>query len=224
MAARIQTLIDKRDNRKLIRDQIAAILKVESDEQQKLARSQDKDARLWALRVFTERADPWAAFADTEQKRVPIISVRADTSTFDKSGSDPVRHQKVETTYQIVCFGFGVAEDTDAGHTAADKMAIVEAERAVRFVRNILMAGPYTYLGFPQGKYLPSGQEQVVWGRWVSGIVSSEPDSPSRPVERVAGIRLDLEVTHSEFSPQYVPTTLDILALTLTRTPEGEWL
>lgn len=222
LTAQIQTLIETPDNRELVRDQIAAILKVEADSQRALAQAAGKDPELWRLRVYSEKAEPWAAFSDS--KKSPIINVWVENSTADKAGSDPVNHSKWQTTYHIDCYGFGVTQGTDQGHDAADKMAVFEAERALRQCRNILASSYYTYLGFPQGAFLPQGQKQVVWGRWISNITSFQPPQSERPVERVQAIRLDLEVTYSEFSPQYVAQPLEILALALTKSDDGEWL
>lgn len=225
LVAQIQQLIDKKDNRELVRDQIAAILKVESEQQQVLATAASRDPNLWKLRVYTERSDPWSAFSDEPSRRIPIINVWIENSNFEKGGSDPIRHQKSVGTFHIDCLGFGVSEKNDNGsHTAADKLAVSEAERAVRLARNILMSSYYTYLGFPQGKYLPPGSEQVVWSRFPASITAYQPSPSERPVERVAAIRLDLEVTYSEFSPQYVGQELELISSTLVRSPDGEWL
>ncbi len=222
LVAQIQELIDKDDNRSLVRDQIAAILKVESTQQRALAVAASKDPELWRLRVYSEKSDPWAAFSDSAKS--PIVNVSVENSDFDKAGSDPVHHQKSTSTYHIDCYGFGITEGNDTGHSAADKNAISEAERAVKLCRNILMSSYYTYLGFPQGAFLPPGQKQVVWSRWPTGITSFSPSQTDRPVARVAVVQLNLEVTYSEFSPQYVAQPLEILALALTKTDDGEWL
>lgn len=220
----ITTLIEKRDNRELVRDQIAAILKVESAHQQALADEASQDPSRFALRVFSERTEPWAAVKASDPQRVPIVNVWFDSGNFEKNGSDLIKHQKFTGTFNVDCYGFGVAEETLEGHTSADKKAVEEAERAVRLSRNILMSSFYTYLGFPQGRYLPQGQQQVVWSRWTTSIQAFQIPVSDRPTERVAAYRLALEVTMSEFSPQYVPETLELISSTLERTPDGEWL
>lgn len=221
IVAQIQNLIDKQDNRELVRDQIAAILKAESNQQRVLALAASKDESLWKLRVYSEKNEPWSAFSDT--KRSPLVNVWVENSNFDKAGSDPIHHQKSVSTFHVDCYGYGITQDTLTGHAAADRMAVLEAERAVRLCRNILMSSYYTYLGFPQGAFLTGDQKQVVWSRWSSSVTSFQPAQTDHPVERVAAIRLDLEVTYSEYSPQYQGEPLEILALSLTKDSGGEW-
>lgn len=224
LTPQLQSLIDKLDNRELVRDQVAAIIKVESDAQVRLAPPLGRDPYLWQLRVFTERSSPWAAFSDTPDGKRPIVNVWAESSTFEKPRSNVISSQTAVGTVHVDCYGFGVAEETIGGHDAADLVAAREAERSVRLCRNILMSGFYTYLGFPQQKFLPEGKKQVCFGRWVSSITSFQPVSSERPVERVAAIRLDLEVTYEEHGPEYIGQPLEILAVSLTKTPDGEWI
>jgi hypothetical protein len=225
-STQLQSLIDSQDNRELVRDQVAAILKIESDAQVVLAGQAAKDQRLWRLRVFSERSAPWNAFSSEEEcdHRIPIVNVWVESTGFEKPRSNPISSQTATSTVHIDCYGFGVATETMQGHDSADLVAIREAERACRLCRRILMSGFYSYLGFPQQKSLPEGQEQVCFGRWVANITSFQPTANDVPVERVAAIRIDLEVTHAEHGPEYVGQPLESLALTLERAPDGEWL
>lgn len=220
LGPQLQTLITRPDNRELIRDQIAAILKVEIDGQRQRAESMGLESEPYLVRVFTERSEPWASFS--EERKQPIVSVWADNSTFDKGSSNVVSRQRCTGTFHVDIYGFGVSEDSERGHIPADLMAVKECERTLRLARQILMSGFYTYLGFAQERYLPAGSEQVVHGRWLSSITSFQPEMEARPVERVAACRLDLEVTYNEFATEYVGHPLEILALTMERSPEGE--
>lgn len=225
ITARIPFLIDKRDNREIIRDRIAEILKVESEAQQAFATGASQDPNLWKLRVYSERSEPWQSFRDSSPTgSLPIVNVWFENGNFDKSGSDQIKTQKAISTYHVDIYGFGVAEDTESGHIAADLKASRERERALTLVRNILMAAEYTYLGFPQQSALPPGEKQVVFSRWPSSITAFQPGQLERPVERVIAVRLDLEVTHSEFSPQIPTRPLEVISTTLTRAPDGEWV
>lgn len=222
LGPQLQTLLERPDNREIIRDQIAAILKVELDGQRQRAEGQGLDSEPYLVRVFTERSEPWAAFS--AERKQPIICVWADNSTFDKGTSNVVSRQRCTGTFHVDCYGFGVSEDSELGHIPADLMAVRESERTLRWARQILMSGFYTYLGFPQERYLPQGSEQVVHGRWLSTITSFQPEMEARPVERVIANRLDLEVTFNEFATEYQGQPLEILALTMEKSPEGELL
>jgi hypothetical protein len=214
----IAELIDKSDNWELIADQIAAILANETASQQALATAANKDPALWKLRVFSDRANPFSEFIDspdgqTVQDRTPIVNVAFDSATFDASASNVVERQKAVGTFNIDCFGCGISQDNaTGGHVSGDEDAADESARAVRLVRNILMAGEYTYLGM----------RGVVWKRFPAAITTFQPAIDSRPVERVMGARFALTVEFNEFSPQVQPVTLELLTATVKRAENGE--
>jgi hypothetical protein len=225
MAAVLQELIDKSDSFELVRAKLATILLEESAAQQLLAHADGQDPRLWALRVFTERSNPWAEFRDdSDEPQTPIVNVWFENMPFVKAGSNMVSRQKGVATFHIDCYGFGFAKATITGHTPGDVMASDEASRAVRLVRNILVSGFYAYLGFPQANALPVGQEQIVRGRWPASLTAFQPAQDDRPVVRVNAIRLDLEVEVNEFSTEYVGEELETITAGFTRTGGGEWL
>ena len=93
---RIEELITGFDNFEIIGDQIAAILKVESENQALLAAAADQEQKLWKLQVFRERAEPWEAWIDApdldvsgDDSHVPIVNVRFDTDSVDERASNP---------------------------------------------------------------------------------------------------------------------------------------
>lgn len=219
LTPQLQSLITRPDNRELIRDQIAAIIKIELEGQRQMAEGHGLDSSPYRARVFVERADPWSAI--DKANRTPIVSVWAENATFEKGASNVVSTQRCTGTFHIDVYGFGVSEDSQRGHTPADLMASLEAERMARNVRQILMSGFYAYLGFPQLRELPTG-EQIVFGRWLSTITSFQPEMETRPVERVLAIRLDLEVSYNEFASEYQGPPLEIITLSMTKSPDGE--
>jgi hypothetical protein len=209
----IQTLIDKQDNFEVIRDQIAAILVLESNNQQALAVSEGKDSNLWKLRVFNERYNPWEQFLNTNTDRSPLVNVWYDTSNFDGSASNIVERQKAEAIYNIDCFGYGISSDDGAtGHNPGDREAAFEVQRALRLVRNILMSSTYTYLGL----------RGLVWQRWPQSISVFQPNLDAQQVQKIVGARLELRVMFNEFSPQYVPETLEYLSVDVFRNEDGQ--
>jgi hypothetical protein len=228
VTALITTLIDKVDNCELVRDKIAEILLVESAAQQVLAAAADpvKDPALWKLRVFLERSNPWGEWTDARSTEdagqqpidtTPIVNVAFDGWVADKKSGNVVERQKVTGTFNIDCYGYGVSADLPAGgHAPGDEAAAVEAQRAFRLVRNILMSGHYTYLGFARGA------NQVVWSRWPGNVNAFQPAIDGRPVAHVQAVRLQLQVEFNEFSPQVEGVTLKELSVVVTRGVGGE--
>lgn len=209
MPALISEAITKTDNVEVIRDQIAAILKVEL-EQQKLLTGKEQP------RVFAERSNPWGEFIEAERDQAPIINVWFDSASYDESTSNVVERQKTEAVYNIDCYGSGVSVDdgnTVGGHTPADLQAALEAQRAARLARNILMAGHYTYLGL----------RGLVWKRFPQTLSMFQPQLENRAAQRVVGARLALQVHFNEFSPQVIGVELEALTVEVYRAGTGEF-
>jgi hypothetical protein len=217
--ALITELIESQTNRARVRDQIGAILLVELANQQTLATAASEDPRLWALRVYLERANPWEEFIDAPDQldAPPIVNVAFDNVGLEMAASNTVERQKGTAVYNIDCYGYGVSADVpDGGHELGDEQAAIEAERASGIVQRILMAGAYTYLGFARGA------NQVVWRRWVQSVTSFQPQIDSRPVPRVQAVRVALQVEFSEFSPQVQGQPLELIHVSVKRKETGE--
>lgn len=209
-------LIDKVDNAELVRDQIAAILLTEQAAQQSLAAAAGKDPRLWKLRVFSERSNPWSEFFNTPTDQLdatPIVHVAYDSGNFDPSQSNVVEQQKCNATFHIDCYGHGISADTfGVGHVPGDEKASLEAQRASRLVRNILMAAENTYLQL----------RGTVTRRWTQSIQMFRPQLDAQSVQQVIGARLSFEVGFNEFSPQVTGQVIESLYLTIKRAETGE--
>lgn len=204
----ISTLIDKQDNAEIIRDEIAAILTVESASQMALAAIALKDPELWRLRVFKERANPWEAAED----RTPIVNVWWETASVTPAASNTVERQSYSGQFNIDVYGFGLSRTDGAGHIPGDQDAALEAQRAVRLVRNILQAATYTYLNM----------RGVVGRRMVETITIFQPQQDNQNVAQVVGARLSLRVDFNEFSPQVVGEPLELLTVRVKHLEDGE--
>lgn len=223
MPARIGSLIDKRDNFEIIRDQIAAILVVESENQQALAASAvpEKDPRLWKLRVFTERSNAWEEWLEAPSEQLdhaPIVNVSFETDSVDGAASTVVNRQKMNGVFHIDCYGYGVASADGDGHKPGDQEAALVAQRAVRLVRNILMAEAYVFLG------LPRGPNQFVAKRMVQSRTMSQLPLDNASVQQISACRLALQVDFNEFSPQIETEILEFISVTVRRAETGEVL
>lgn len=214
MSAKILELIDKRDNAEIIRDEIAAILLVESTNQQALAEEADKDPELWKLRVFTERANPWDEFSGETPDTTPLVNVWWDNSNDDEKASNVVERQRVVGTFNVDVYGYGVSVESDEGHNPGDETAAFEAQRAARLVRNILMSAHYAYLNM----------RGVVARRWRASAQAFQPAIDSRPVAHVSAVRIAMRVEFNEFSPQHIPVPLALISVAVKRIDTGELL
>jgi len=211
LPAQILDLIDKQDNVEVVRDQIAAILKVELAHQVALA------PLVGQPRVFLERSNPWGEFLEAQPEQQPIINVWFDTATYDGSASNIVERQKCEATYNIDCYGYAVSVDDGqptGGHSPGDQEAAFECQRAARMARNILMSAHYTYLGL----------RGLVWKRWPQSLSMFQPQSGNLAVQRIVGGRLAFQVAFNEFSPQYTGEEFETLSLEVFRAGTGELL
>lgn len=209
----ISTLIDKQDSFEIVRDQIAAILAIEVASQMVIASSELKNPDDWKLRIFSERSNPWEQFLNDQIDKSPLVNVWFDSSNFDMSSSNIVERQKSEGTFNIDCYGFGLSKDDGAaGHIPGDKEAALEAHRAIRLVRNILMAAIYTYLDL----------RGLVWQRWIQSITVFQPQQDGLQIQNIVGARMAFRVAFNEFSPQVEGEILELLSAKVKRADDGE--
>lgn len=207
----ISTLINKQDSAEIVRDQIAAILALETVSQVALATTAgEPDPSLWAFRVYQERANPWENLPGDGS---PVVNVWWDNSSFEERASNIVERQKSAGIFNIDCYGWGESADLVAGgHRAGDQSAAEAVQRAVRLVRNILMAAEYTYLGL----------RGLVWRRWVDTITLFQPQQDNQNVRHVVGARVAFRVEFNEYSPQVQYDTMDLLTIDVHRTGDNQ--
>ncbi|MBP7735951.1 MAG: hypothetical protein KA369_08265 [Spirochaetes bacterium] len=204
--ANILELIDKKDNFEIVRDEIAAILAVEKENQKVLAAADGQDPDLWNFDVYAERSSPWELVEDSEGKIVadtPLVNVFFDSASSNAAGSNNIEQQLMEGTFTVDCVA-AMTHRKAEGETFqhADELAAKEAQRIIRLVRNILMAGSYTYLGM----------RGVVLSREIQNIAMFQPQINDRPAEHVMVARLQLKVQYYEFSPQAEPEELELMS------------
>ena len=211
----ISTLIDKQDNFEIVRDQIAAILALEVNNQMVLATAVSKNPNDWKLRIFSERSNAFEEFlnVDINTDVSPLVNVWFDNSSFDKKSSNIMERQKCTAIYNIDCFGYGTASDNAAGgHHVADKAASLEVQKAIRLVRNILMSDIYVYLGLTRG---------TAWDRFIDSITVFQPQINNQAAQNIVGARIAFSVSFNEFSPQITPETLELLSAAVSRAEDG---
>jgi hypothetical protein len=215
----IDTLIDKRDNFEIVRDEIAAILLAETTSQQALAIAEALDPRLWKFDVYLERSNPWSDWIDLPATDAnpadvtPIVNVWLNNLGFDMAASDIVERQKTTGTFHIDCYTYAPSSDAlGGGHDPGDMRSALEVHRLVRLARNIMMAATHTYLGM-QG---------LVWRRWISAIDIFQPDLASRQAQQIGAARITLLVDFNEFSPQVTGAALELISVNVKRAETGQ--
>lgn len=85
-------------------------------------------------------------------------------------------------------------------------------QRAIRLVRNILMAGTYTYLGL----------RGLVWSRSPQSITVFQPQIEARQIQQIVGARLAFRVVFNEFSPQVPAVNLELISVEVRRAEDGQ--
>ena len=217
----IEELIPQPQAFELVRDRIAEIIAAETMQQQALAMTAGADPSAYALRVFTERANPigeWT-FTDEGEDERPIVNVMFKSLSIGGMDGDVVRRQSYDATYDIDCYGYAIAFEDEYGAThSADEFSAREAQRAAGLVRAILMAGPYTYLGVPRGA------GQLVGKRWITSVTAFERQADERTVQSVQGVRISLSVRVNEVSPQVIGDPFEGYGIEILRAANGEIL
>lgn len=196
----LTTLIDKTDNVEIIRDQIGVILVEEIANQQVLAVVASQDPSLYNLKVYIERHNPIEDWLNLNPEStnlndfVPRVNISFDQSSVQKNASDTVKTQRFVGTFNIDVYGLGIAQDTVEGHDPADKKSVLEAQRALRLVRNILMASTNAQLQLPT----------IVGDRMSTSLIIKPLKPDMSGVQQITAGRLTLDVGYRETSPQFV--------------------
>lgn len=214
----IEELIPQPQSYEIVRDRIAEIIAATSAHQMAIAADKGEDPALYALRVFTERSNPIGEWTFTEDDDpTPIVNVIFSSMSVGGMDGDVVRRQSYEGTYHIDCYGYSVSFETeDHEFISADEYSAREAQRAAGLVRAILMAGQYTYLGFPRGTR--------VGRRWIGSMTAFERQADERSVQSIQGVRVTLSVRLEETSPQVQGVPLEGIDIAITRDKDGQIL
>jgi hypothetical protein len=193
MEPKIQNLIDAADNVEVIRDQIAAILKLEIENQYQ--KSQDDE---YNIKIFIENARPVETETDEGAELSRFINAQLSRVDIPKSNSR-IGRQAGTATFFIDCTAYGSSE----GDYRDDKEAAFKAWRIARLVRNIIMCEPYTYLGM-QG---------VVRSRIITTMETGAPNMQSE-AQATTIVRVTLEVDFIENTFGISYDTLELINFT----------
>lgn len=208
------TLIDKQDGFEIVRDQIASILTVETANQKALATAASKDPALWDLHIYIERTDPFSVWNNPNKTKAPIVNVWYDVTDYEQAGSNTSSCQTAEGIFNVDIYGYGISKDTAEGHTPGDLAGVNEAQRALKLVRNILMAAENTYLQF-------NDKPRLVTKRFPSQQQMFQPTKSPEESVHVGNARLKMKVRFLEDAPQVVGGILEKLTTKLKKGPDG---
>ena len=136
--AQINELLERPDTVEIIRDQIAAILSLELQNQSALAEKHGKNKSDFDIKVYNENARP---YDNTSGERLYSINVVLQEIKVPLSNSR-IHDQKEIATFHIYC----IADGNNTGDFRDDRSATFRAWKLMRFVRRILMSEQYTYL------------------------------------------------------------------------------
>lgn len=213
----LQSLITERDAFEAVRDQIAAILVTERDNQMTLAAADGQDPALWNFRVYVERSLPWETIVNVDSPTTvdltPIVNIWYDSDTFSESSSTRAETQKCTGVFNIDVVGFGVATVTQTGQAPGDEAAALDRDRVIRLVRQILMASQNAYLQLPRG---------AAWDRRIESRQSYQPRLDQQTNVEAIATRMRFAVSFNEVSPQYEGIPLSQVTETVARESDGQ--
>lgn len=218
----LSTLIDKKDNFELIRDEIASILAVETQNQQDLAVIAGKDPKLWEFKVFVEKSRPFESLDIDDFPLPPVVNISVENITF-------ADNQSLISLYQIAepgIFNIDILspainlKTTEPGYISADRQSMMDCQRIVRLIRNILYSNPldinqigdnYTFLNL----------KKIVGSRKITAITFFPPKEDNEGV-MIAAARIQLEVKFSESGAEGPFEPLELLQARTEILPDGE--
>jgi len=209
MESRIKTLLNIPDNSEKIRDQIAAILKLELTNQKTLADNNPEisNKKDFDIKVFIENSRPWTLSA--EKNPFPLVNV--SLQSIAKESGPIAGRVKYTGTYIIDCYGTGnLQPENEDEWIPDDYLSTVRAWQAGRVIRNIIMSGFYAFLGM----------REIVRSRDIESMTSVIPKGLENSAISITVCRIVLKVGLHETSPEAEGVTFN--GLTFTSTNEGE--
>lgn len=194
----VDALVSAPDNIEIIRDQIAALLAVDFDNQHRLAEeAEDPNAADYKIGVFVENDDPIQYVDDEtpEANPFPCVNVSID-STGQEKGTASVGKQAMSAQFYVDVYASGNASaDGDFGTKAA-----LKAWKTARLVRHVLRAEANTYLRL-----------RGIVGKVSFRFQAGEPNAVKSAI-RVKMVRITLGVDYVEDVPVADGTRIEIIS------------
>ena len=198
----VNELLSTPDNVEIIRDQICGILALEFAHQYELA--QEAGSAVvpddYDIKVYLENDEPWALQTEEDKSIYPLVHVSLQDSVTEK-GSTATNSTSRTATFFIDCYASGSFD----GSGLSGRMAVIKAWKTARIARNILEAANYAYLGL----------RGIVSKRAIPSCETGMPKSQNSAV-KLCVVRLRLDVTFTEKSPQVTGVEIDPISLSIT--------
>ncbi|MCL2381351.1 MAG: hypothetical protein FWC64_07120 [Treponema sp.] len=135
----ITELLEAPANAEKVRNQIAALLSLEFQNQHELAKARGVHPADYDVKIYVENSRPYDTAANELISRVNVIL--QDVSV--PKSNPRIGSQAVSAKFEIYCIANGNA----TGDFRDDKNAAFRAWKIMRLVWGIIMSEPYTYLG-----------------------------------------------------------------------------
>jgi hypothetical protein len=215
-------LIDKRDNFEKVRDEIAAILAFETANQQDLAVLAGKNPELWKFDVYIERARIWESLSVLEEPVSPVVSVYFESENFAGDQSYNALLQTADPgIFNIEIFTTTINQkNIGDGYITADRAAILDCQRVIRLIRNILFSVPADS-SQPGQDYTYLNMRGVVAHRRIQSVVQFQPDYKKQAVI-LAAARIALGVKYIETALEGPDQPFELLQVQATTTAGGQ--
>jgi hypothetical protein len=212
MANKIAVLIENPDNIEKIRDQVSAILKIETAAQYAMALAAGAaDAGDYRIGIWQEKSRPWQINEDAEKKNpFPLVNVSLMGFHADGSGGPAVGQKKYTGEIYLDCYASGefTADESDDTDSAR------RAWKVGRVIRNILSSEQYSYLGL-------RGIVRDI--RIVEGKTGDPRNQNENSAQSVTICRLVLQINYYEDTPQASPAEFEEYNF-VASSPSGEVL
>jgi hypothetical protein len=194
--ANIEKLLIEKDNVEIIRDTIVAILLKDIENQKELA-AEKLDNEIhndFNIGVYVENTRPYDLLTD-DNNPFPLVNICLQKMVQDERPGSSVDNQKYIVTFNIDCWACGNSNNKDLPD---DYLSAIRAWKTARVVRNILMAGCYTYLG----------KKDIVRKREIKSIDTIIPQGMADSAISITVCRIIFNVETFEESPQVIPSII----------------
>ena len=178
----IPDLISEPDIVEIVRDQTAAILSLELQNQYALALAAAVPRAIdYKVKVYVENARPYEA--ETAEDLLSFVNITLPKVDVPR-GNSRMGDQKETALFHLYCAACG----NNSGNFRDDKSSALRAWKVMRLVRRILMADVYTYLGL----------RGTVGQRHIFLMEAGTPPAPEKSSLAYTVIRASLEVSFVE--------------------------
>jgi hypothetical protein len=179
-------LISEPDVVEIVRDQVAAILSLELQNQYKLAQEKKVPRPIdYHIKVYVENSRPYES--ETAEDLLAFVNVTLPKVDVPR-GNSRMGDQKETALFHIYCAACG----NNTGNFRDDKSSAIRAWKVMRLVRRILMADAYMYLGM----------RKTIGQRHIFLMEAGTPPAPEKSALAYTVIRASLEVSFVERSTE----------------------